>query len=346
VTIYKGPGWDGRALAPLAVAAVIALGAGAGAGYWAGSRAEAPPRSGSDPGTSLRAELDSLAERLTALERALLLGAVEDAAGSAQPSGEGDGEAPAPREERERAGAAGDEGSRGRFGGFGGQRWMESLDALRNERDPQKRRELARQLARSPIPPLRLEGFRTLLELDADEGLAMVREMVADAGSNPRAARMAAQAIALLGDVSGSAVDGELYAYAQSPAFDVQRSALRTLERRGDPEPIRASIATRQSALQSPDAGTRSRALREVGSLRSPSAMPVIVPLLADADSGVRIQALEALSRTGSGDAALAAVEPLLSDPVPAVRDTAVRTQERLRRGDAPGPRGGFGFGR
>ena len=69
--------------------------------------------------------------------------------------------------------------------------------------------------------------------------------------------------------------------------------------------------------------------------------------MLRDADSGVRIQALEAPGRSGGGAASLAAVEPLLSDPIPAVRDTAVRTVQRLNRGEDPEPEPGrLGFGR
>jgi hypothetical protein len=330
----------GQVLGPLVVAGVLAVAAGAVAGYWAGSRGEIPPDQTEAP---LRAELDALAERLTALEGAQIRSAFEDAAGAASlPGGDEDASAPRATGEPERAAAPVEDPSRQRLGGPGTERWMASLQELQSTRDPKRRLELARELSKSPLPPLRFEGFKALLELDPDEGLAAVRQMVADANRNPRTQRMAAQAIMLLGEVSGNAVEQELYTFAQSPTFGVQRAALRTLERRGDPGPMRATISVQTPELRSSDAGTRSRALREIGSLRSPSATPVILPLLADSDSGVRIQALEALGRTGGGAPAIAAVEPLLSDPVPAVRDTAVRTMQRLNRPDDDSRRSRF----
>jgi hypothetical protein len=330
----------GPVLALLAGVATAAVTAGAVAGYWAGARASARAAAGE---AALRAELHGMVERVTALERVQSLRLADLAtsafgdpdAGAADPGDPAASGPAGPEPEPEDALDL----ARGRLGGPGPGRWIESFEELQNTRDPARRKELALELARSPIPPLRLEGLKTLLEVDADEGLDAVRALVADADRNPRTQRVAAQGISLLAGVSGREVDDALYGFTSSAASGVQRAALRTLEQRGDPEPMRAALAAQQAPLGSRDAGTRARALREVGALRSQSAVPVIVPLLADSDSGVRIQALESLGRTGGGAPALAAVQPLLSDPVPAVRDTAVRTVQRLNRGpDDPEP--------
>ena len=332
-------------LALLAGVAAAAVTAGAAAGYWAGSRAAAGAAASE---AALRAELDGMVERLTALERvqSLRLADLATSAFGDPEAGAADPEDPAassPPDGPDRRSEDALDLARGRFGGAGPGRWIESFEELQNTRDPARRKQLALELAQSPIPPLRLEGLKTLLEIDADEGLDAVRALVADADRNSRTQRMAAQGISLLAGVSGREVDEALYGFTGSGASGVQRAALRTLEQRGDPEPMRAALAAQQTSLGSADAGTRMRALREVGALRSESAVPVILPLLADSDSGVRIQALESLGRTGGGAPALAAVQPLLADPVPAVRDTAVRTVQRLTRGpEDPRPDGRF----
>jgi hypothetical protein len=287
-----------------------------------------------------------MVERLEALERLEMQRYVERSAAerdtpetAAPPPSSGPAPAPAagpvPAAEPDPA-----ERLEARFGG-NPQRWIERLEELENTRDPVRRKELARELAQSPIPALRLEGLKTLLEVDSDEGLAAVRALVADAAQNPRSQRMAARSVALLGDVAGREIDEALYEFLGSPAANVQNSVLRTLEQRGDAAPMRAALAAQQPGLTSPDPRTRVSTLRNVGGLRSPSAVAVIAPLLRDPDPIVRIQAVDAMGRTGDGASALPAVQPLLADPVPAVRDAATRAVLRLNRGpEDPEPQG------
>jgi hypothetical protein len=327
----------------LAGVALGAVAAGAGAGYWAGSRAA---DGASAREAALRTALDGMNDRVAALERlqSLRLGELMSGAlGESEPSSaagadeaavpsepSADGPAPLPDAVAELAGR--------RFGGGAG-RWIEGLEALQSTTDPARRKALALELARSPVPPLRLEGLRTLLEIDSAEGLSALTALVAEADGNPRAQRMAAQAIPLLAGTPGREVDEALYGFTGSVAGRVQVAALRTLEQRGDAQPMRVALEALQPPLRSPDAGTRARALGEIAQLQSPSAVSMIVPMLRDPDSQVRLRAADALGRSGGGAAASAAVEPLLSDPVPAVRDSAVRAQRRLAADPAP-----FGF--
>jgi HEAT repeat protein len=331
-----------RVRGSLAGVALLTIAAGAGAGYWAGSRTTA--ESGA---ADLREELATVAQRLDSLERAQLRMALSGSpASAAAAAGTANRPTAASAAARPAASDASEPSAADRtaaFARFGAvrQQVRASIDRLRETQDPAEKLALARELAQSPMPRVRLAGLRALVEADPAAGLASIRELVGEASREGRGQRGAAQAVSMLADVQGNSVDQELHAYTRDPSPGVQRAALRALEQRGDARPIQASIASRTPGLRSEDAGTRTRAVEEIGDLRSPSGASAIIPMLGDPDSGVRIEALRSLARTGAGAPAAAAVQPLLSDPVPAVRDTAVRALQRLSRAPSPaGPAG------
>lgn len=320
----------------------FALTGGAGAGYWAGSRAAA---SDSEPDTQVQAELARLEGRLAALERGPdLLPPAEAMTGE-----EGEAvDAPIAELEGLPEGGPADVArveprpGRGGRGGVVFAAGLESIERLRSSTDPSERRKLALELVESPFPPARFEAIRALLELDPRDGIDAVRELVEGSASDPRSRRMAAEAISLLGDVDDRSVDRDLYEFAKSGNENIRRAAVRTLETRGDTAPVRAVIETQRPGLGSPDAGERTRTLRSIGNMRSPTAASVIIPLLSDSDSGVRIQAAQSLSRSGGGATSIAALQPLLSDPIPAVRDAGVRAVQRLTSPQEPDFEPGF----
>ncbi len=203
---------------------------------------------------------------------------------------------------------------------------------------PQQRLAEARAAIESRDGATRLAALRGLLELDPGEGIAAVSAMVKDAERGGRTSEgYAAIAVRLLRRIDDGAVDRELRRYFEEGGSLVQQSAARTLEQRGDPSAMQTLVTEFLPQLLSKDVGTRANAVRVLGDMESPRALPVLLPLLQDPDSAVRARAAEAVATTADPITAQASIEPLLADPVPEVRQ---RTQDAIDgiRVDSRGP--------
>jgi HEAT repeat protein len=93
--------------------------------------------------------------------------------------------------------------------------------------------------------------------------------------------------------------------------------------------------------LGDPSPANRAVAVAALGETRSSAAVPLLAGALDDADEGIRLAALRALARVGSGAApALGAIQRRLADPSADVRAQALRTLDAVTRPPpTPAPR-------
>jgi len=134
----------------------------------------------------------------------------------------------------------------------------EAADSMDDDTmDPEVRRAEAKALLESEFPPARLAATRTLLELGDPEGLEAVREIVEAMGDDRRSVRMATAAVDMLASVEGSAVDTQLYEYLDHDHDSVNIAAARSLEARGDSNPMSRMVSDMAARLTSDDGGER-----------------------------------------------------------------------------------------
>ncbi len=94
----------------------------------------------------------------------------------------------------------------------------------------------------------------------------------------------------------------------------------------------KAAVPQLAAALASKDAQLRWRAVRALGLTADPQAIEAVRKVVADADPGVRAQAIFALTRLGAKDeATINAVVARLTDPDPAVRRATMAALRSLR---------------
>ena len=246
---------------------------------------------------------------------------------------------PAPEDEA-REGDRGDSERRQRGdwrGGFGAMGEMEGLETT------EEKLALARSWLEDDNPMLRFAALRTLTELAPAEAAGAVLAIVESSADDRRGGWMASRAVAMLGDLESVSVQSELRQIYDTDNEDVRPSAARALEKQGDDSLMRREVTSATRGLAASDDGLRVRSIDDLGSTRSPLAVPHLMPLLADGNSVVRLRTLDALRQTGD-ESIIPQVEALLNDPVAHVRERAARTMESLREGNRGGDRrGGFG---
>lgn len=232
--------------------------------------------------------------------------------------------------------------SNGRGGGRGNFTRLDDIE------DPTLRLAKAREMADSGNPWDQMQAFSVLLELAPREAVDMVTAMVANMDPNSRMGRMAGFSVARLGDVEGIDISADLRKLYESESPDVKISAARALEKQGDNSLMRTEVASLSVNLSSQDGGLRGYAVEDLGRTGSALATPLLLPMLSDSNSEVRLKTLDALGRTAN-ESVIPEVQALLNDPVERVRERAERTLSRLRDPEPSNPfdrmRGGFGGG-
>lgn len=106
--------------------------------------------------------------------------------------------------------------------------------------------------------------------------------------------------------------------YQQHHHPELRRVLAQVLSARGDNRLLEQQIANSQTRLRSDNPAERQQALVELAKTRYASAATAIAPLLQDADTGVKLDALLALRATGN-QSHVRAVAALVNDPDPAV---------------------------
>jgi hypothetical protein len=106
--------------------------------------------------------------------------------------------------------------------------------------------------------------------------------------------------------------------YQQQSNADVKRVAAQVMATRGDNRLLEQQIAATQTRLRSDNPAVRQQALSELAKTHYASAANAITPLLQDANTDVKLDALLALRATGNQNH-LRAVQALANDPDPAV---------------------------
>ena len=196
--------------------------------------------------------------------------------------------------------------------------------------DPEERLARARSLLDSPMQPARYMAIRTLIDLGDPGALGAVQAFVDQSGGDPRALRMAAGMVDLLGGVEGSAIDIQLYEYLSHDDDQLQVAAARQLEARGDGNPIAQIVDGIAQGLIDDDRSVRIRAAQALGRTRSASAVGPLTEALRDESSEVRLRAVQGLGWTGD-DSAISALTGALEDPIAEVRSAAARSLDLIR---------------
>ncbi len=196
--------------------------------------------------------------------------------------------------------------------------------------DPEIRLSQARELIKSPMPPMQLMAIETLIELQDEQATGAVRNLVSAIGNDRRSQFMAERAIDLLADADGLDVDSLLYEYADHDNEAIAIAAARSLEARADDNPMKNVISKLATGLTDADGGVRSRTVQQLGRTRSPAAVDTLSIALNDNNSEVRMRAAQALGNTGA-DAAIEKLTIALDDPVAEVRSAAARGLDQIR---------------
>ncbi len=183
-------------------------------------------------------------------------------------------------------------------------------------------------------PRARFEGLRLLATAAPNEALPELLAYVEDTRDAERAHLQRLAAVALLGELDGVPVRDELVALWEREEPGARHAAALALARQGDLTLVDRELFALRTDLADPDGGVRARAAERAGSFDSPSAVPVLLPLLDDLNSDVRANAIDGLWRAGDVGS-LPELERMLADPVELVRERARRAIDSLRADDA-----------
>jgi hypothetical protein len=320
-----------RRMGGMSILAGALLGALAGAIGTARLQApQAQPSPHSEFDNALRAELQALAGRLETIEQRM--GQLEDAKGSqlqepiaqlteakrtpmeaASPTAVSAGSPayPIDRESRSIAVAS-------------------DLEVLESSADPMERLEAARRLVTDTTMVAKRAGFKALIQLKPEEGIAMLEAASAKAERDPGLAATVAMGIEIMSESKGEQIDAALYRLSRSSSSLIALEASRSLETRGDNIPMRAFVSAQAPKLKSSDPQVRISLLQTLAFTRSLASVPTILQGLADPVAEVRNISVIALNFT-AGPSIIPAIEPLLGDPSPSVRESAKRTIDALR---------------
>lgn len=175
----------------------------------------------------------------------------------------------------------------------------------------------------------RSQAMRILAKHSSSDAVEAIKTLIKQADNDRQAVSLVLSGMHELAKAEGYSLEYELLQFYESGHPIVQRAAARLLEQQGNNSLTTRFIDQQIPDLQNGDTNKQGWALEALGSTRSPSAVPHILPMLKAADSMVRIKALHAIRRTGS-QADIDAVRPLLNDEVAAVRDNAAHAIELL----------------
>ncbi len=207
------------------------------------------------------------------------------------------------------------------------------LASLRRDQDDATRLATARDiLAHSATDgPMVARALEVLGELAPESVAGELRRLLTELPDTPRNQGTLSNAIRNLGMREGILSATDLVAFFEDGNNEVQVAAAAALAHRGDDSLSLGYQERRAVDLASDDPFERSEALRDLTSLQSASTLPLLVPMLQDANEDVRLQALTAVQQAGGMDS-LDAIRPLLNDSSPRVRRAAERLIETMER--------------
>lgn len=157
-------------------------------------------------------------------------------------------------------------------------------------------------MSKEPVPDSQqiLRELSTKSDRDSRSFSAKVNDLLAT-NPSPENVAIVSQGIIDKAATPDLLPDHELEVLYQSQTdADVKRIAAQVLSMRGDNRLIDKQISGAQAGLRSENAAERQKVLVELAKTRYAGAASVITPLLQDADTGVKLDALLALRSTGN----------------------------------------------
>ncbi|MFT5052069.1 MAG: hypothetical protein ACI8QZ_003501 [Chlamydiales bacterium] len=210
---------------------------------------------------------------------------------------------------------------------------MARLRQLRRGEDPAARLALAREiLAEDSTDPLTVHALQTLAELDPSSAADEIRRRLAKTTDDPRGRGTMAMVIGMLASNEQALTTADLASFYEQGDRSVQLAAAQALRTRGDETLSMRLNEQCKLDLTSEDAQVRSEALRQLASTRTEGNQSLIIPLLADPDEQVRMQALRSLSQASSTADVLDHVRGLIDDPSLQVQRSAQRILQNMQR--------------
>lgn len=136
-----------------------------------------------------------------------------------------------------------------------------------------------------------------------------LRKTFADAGANPYARAVAADALKRMRDLESGAIATRVLRESHDP--EIQIAALRLLAEVGQPEHSRDAMPF----MESPDFAVRAATIAALGKIGTARDIPAIEQRLRDPSPWVMLRAAVALRQLGGREALLAAAEHLADEP-------------------------------
>jgi len=185
-------------------------------------------------------------------------------------------------------------------------------------------------------PPEALDGVMTLKDLETESDIDprpfadKLKDFLAENVDAEKAA-VASRGIFDMAKDRENLPDYALQSlYNKQSDPNLRRVIAQVLSQRGNNLLLDSQIAETQAQLKSDQPADRQAALNELAKIRSVKAVDVIVPYLQDADTNVKLDALQALRETGN-QSHVALIQTLVNDPDPAVSSLATEVQNQLK---------------
>jgi HEAT repeat protein len=185
-------------------------------------------------------------------------------------------------------------------------------------------------------PPEALDGVMTLKDLETESDIDprpfadKLKDFLAENVDAEKAA-VASRGIFDMAKDRENLPDYALQSlYNKQSDPNLKRVIAQVLSQRGNNFLLDSQIAETQAQLKSDQPADRQAALNELAKIRSVKAVDVIVPYLQDADTNVKLDALQALRETGN-QSHVALIQTLVNDPDPAVSSLATEVQNQLK---------------
>ncbi|MES2825061.1 MAG: HEAT repeat domain-containing protein [Pseudomonadota bacterium] len=187
----------------------------------------------------------------------------------------------------------------------------------------------AREAMRNGNMPQKIQALHLLMSAAPAEAAEILRELMIQAKTDPSAAALVSHGMVGLSQSKDYLLNENLKTIFTLNDSNAKKISALILEDRGDSSLVKQFIEMKSSGLSSKNPADRMSALQDIASVGFFNSVPYVVNSLRDADSQVKLNALELLSQFGT-NTNIASVEPLLNDGNTDVKQAAELTMDAL----------------